>query len=274
MEKIRYRIEITSAYPWPEYNEYEGAVKFLLYGKKFIGHVILDRPDDWGKFKTGFYMAEVYFERSGNIQVESSPASPAIKNIRGGVEYELSGIIKKIDGEMAIIQSENEFELDIDHPPEKYNLQVGQSIKTKSLLKVVIMRDLNDIDVKTILAKKHRIRILKINQEVDESKFPKDLHIKFDGMIIHQDIWKQEDGYYSNLYKYFMENILNLNLCCFCKQGKIIKDYEKTLDKIITYNEYNDTTYYTEYKVYRCNHCRAGWTEFVRNFSYTEVSFP
>ncbi len=273
MSKIRYRIEVTSAHPWPEYNEYEGAVKFLLYDKNLTGHVVFDQPDVWQKFKTGFYLAEVYFERSGNIEILPSLASPAIKNI-AGVNYEISGTIKKIEEEIALIQTEKEFELDIDSRPEKYNLQVGQAIKTKAMLKVVIMKDLNDIDVAVIAAKKHRIRILKANVKVDESKFPKDLHIRFDGMLIHQDIWKQEDGYYSNLYKYFMENMLDLNSCCFCKQGKIIKDYEKTLDKIITYNEYNDTTYYTEYKIYRCNHCKAGWTEYVRNFSYTEVSFP
>ncbi len=273
MKKIQYRVEITSIHPWPEYNEREGAVKFLLYQKKFIGHVVFDRPDDWGTFKTGFYMAEVYFQRTGHIEVETSPATPAIKNIRG-VEYELSGIVKKMDGEIAIIQSENDFELDINSPPEKCHLQVGQAIKTKTILKLVVMKDLNDIAVERIVANKHRIKILKINQKADESKFPKDLHVKFDGMIFHQDVWRLEGGYYSNLYKYFMENILDLNSCCFCHQGKIIKDYEKTLDKVITNNQYSDTAYYTEYKVYRCNHCRAGWTEFVRNFSYTDVSFP
>lgn len=130
---------------------------------------------------------------------------------------------------------------------------------------------MSNISKEELESQKHTIRLLIPSVVFDKKKeMPSDLYIAFGGLRINRPVWYPDDP----LYDYFLKNLIQLSNCPACSSSPMGKHYLSKLDSIITTNEYNDTSYYTEYRVYRCPACGYGWTDWWRSSSNTEISFP
>jgi len=130
---------------------------------------------------------------------------------------------------------------------------------------------MNNISKEELEAHKSSIRITIPSVVFDKKEeLPSYLYIAFGGLRINRKVWYQEDL----LYDYAFKNLIDFSCCPACSKAGINKEYVSKLDSIITTNDYNDTSYYTDYRVYRCRACGYGWTEWWQSKSYTEISFP
>lgn len=122
------RLALYEIKSWSE-NPYEGEVKVELAGSLLWCRVVANESE-WPRLAVRTWVeGTVTFQRYGDMQV-LAPTAPRIE-LLAGISYRITGTIRRIDGELVILDGLDWLVVDLDLPPDRRSPagQVGAGLQ-------------------------------------------------------------------------------------------------------------------------------------------------